>query len=152
MAKTKPILDLNTLIERPTIRIDGETYELRSPDELSVLDSHFFTVKGKEIEQLGEAEGSDADLAAVVDQVVPRMVIDLPDDVYDRLSGAAKLAIVDVFTGLLLRRRVSLAGAIAQAVIAPAKPTRSTGAKNSPASSASSEAIRTGGSGAPRPA
>ncbi|WP_048648946.1 hypothetical protein [Nitratireductor soli] len=145
MAKTKPILDLNTLIERPTIRIDGMTYELRSPDELSVLDSHFFTVKGKEIERLAGEDGKDEELAAVIDEVVPRMVVDLPAEVFISLPGAARLAIVDVFTGLLLRRRVSMAGAIAQAVVAPRTPT-STGEKSSLASSVSSAAIRTGGS------
>lgn len=53
MAKD-PILDLNTLIERPKITIDGVPYEILSPEELSILDSQAFTFWGGEIERLSK--------------------------------------------------------------------------------------------------
>ena len=59
----QPVLDLNTLIERPKIRIDGVPYELFSIDELSILDSQRLAGWGKEIEALAKAEddGSTGD-------------------------------------------------------------------------------------------
>jgi hypothetical protein len=37
---SKVLLDLDTLVVRPKIKIDGKPYEILSPDELPVLTSH----------------------------------------------------------------------------------------------------------------
>ncbi|KKK65964.1 hypothetical protein LCGC14_2968830, partial [marine sediment metagenome] len=47
-----PLLDLKTLVERPTIAIDGELYEILSPDELSIVDCHRFAAWGNRIDAL----------------------------------------------------------------------------------------------------
>jgi len=147
MAKA-PILDLDTLIERPTIRIDGKAYELWSPEELSILDSQYFTIKGREIEELARGEDVEA-LSALIGKVCRRCLVEIPDDVFAKLSPPQKTAIVEAFSGLLLRRRLSVAGAIAAAVVESRKPESSTGAISSPGSSASLAATPTGGFAAP---
>lgn len=148
MAKA-PILDLDTLIERPTIRIDGKAYELWSPEELSILDSQYFTLKGREIEELARGEDVEA-LSALIEKVCRRCLVEIPDDVFAKLSAPQKTAIVEAFSGLLLRRRLSVAGAIAAAVVESRKPeTSSTGAISSPGSSASLAATPIGGFAAP---
>ncbi|MBA5778072.1 hypothetical protein H2509_13550 [Stappia sp. F7233] len=154
--RSEPILDLSTLIERPRIRIDGNLYEIRSPDELSLIESHFFALKGQEIDRLTKAGNQGEELAELIRDVVRKVVVELPSKVLSRLSEAHMLAIVEVFTGLLLRRRLGLAGAIAKAgqktrnEAAPESAQdgagQSTGAKNFPASSASTAETPSGGS------
>jgi hypothetical protein len=128
----KSLLDLTTLIERPSIDIDGARYELFSADELSVLASHRLSVWGRRIEQIdaGTAEDDGVELERLVDNVVRAAAIDLPAAVFEQLSGAHKRAIVDVFTGLLLRKKLAVVGATARAMgVLPI------GATSSPASS-----------------
>jgi hypothetical protein len=112
---SEPILDLTTFIERPTIRIDGEHYELRSLDEMSILEGQALTRDGREIEILA-AGGTDPEgrLSGLLADVVNRIVIGLPDTVLEALSDTNRMAICEVFTGLLLRRRMAVAGAIAR--------------------------------------
>ena len=51
-----PLLDIKTLTERPVIAIDGERYEIISPDELSIVDSARFEQWGL---RLAEVRASD---------------------------------------------------------------------------------------------
>jgi hypothetical protein len=128
----EPLLNLNTLVKRETIEIDGTRYELFSADELSVLTTHRFTIWGRRIEQLRDStdplDGVEYD--DLIDQIASAAVVDLPAAVLEQLGGADKLAIVDVFTGLLLRKRLVAVGAMARAAGLP-----STGEKPSPDSS-----------------
>ncbi|WP_034157926.1 hypothetical protein [Sphingomonas sp. ERG5] len=113
-----PLLNLDTLIVRPTIDIDGRRFEIFSADELSVLDSHRFGIWGRRIEKLA-ASDDDADsveYGALIDRVARAVIVDVPDDVFGKLSGAQQMAIVDVFTGLLLRNKLGVAGAMATAM------------------------------------
>lgn len=116
-AANEPLLDLSTLIVRPLITIDGTRYELLSSSELSIIDGHRLGGWGRRIQQLAEAEGDDAEaeLEALVDKVGRKVAVGVPDHVWAQLSGAHKQAITDVFTGLLLRTRLGVAGAIAKA-------------------------------------
>lgn len=142
---TEPILDLSTLIpERPVIRIDGETYHLRSADELTLAESHQFTKWGKELEALAVA-GEAARLEALLVTVSAAVMADVPPEVASRLRTPQRLAIVEVFTLLLLRHRAQAAGAAGSAL------SQSTGRKPSPASSMPSGASPTGGSTAHPP-
>jgi len=141
----EPLLDLTTLLDRPCIRIDGALYELRSAEELTLLESQQFTLWGKELEQLG-AGGKTDELEALVRKVADAVTIKVPPAVMAKLSTSQLMNIVEVFIGLLLGRRLRLAGALAAQVVS-----RSTGEKSSPGSSAPSEASRAGGSPAPRP-
>ena len=53
------VLKLSTLIERPTIIVDGVSYEIMSPDELSVLDHHRLGSWGKQLDALMDIESLD---------------------------------------------------------------------------------------------
>lgn len=135
-----PLLDLNTLIDRPTIAIDDKLYEILSTDELSILDSQRFQKWGTEIERLAEADDSEAELNALIDKVAKHILVGVPDDVFGKLQNGHKARVIEVFTGLLLGDRIGAAGAALTGM------NRSIGANSSPASSASSEAHRNGGS------
>lgn len=144
MARPTPLLDLDTLIVRPTIRVDGEPYELLSIDELSILDSQRLTAWGHEIEALS-GSGDEEDgrkLGGLVATVARKALVDMPDDVFARLSEAHHMSVAEVFTGLLLTRKLATAGALVGEMV-----NRSTGAKSSPGSSGSTEATPCTGSG-----
>lgn len=145
----KPILDLSTLIERPTIRIDGATYQLRNPEELSILDSQWLSDAGKRIETIAGTKGDGEELDAAIAEVVKRAVVDLPPDVFAKLSGSQRMAIVEVFTGLLTRRKMRVAGAMARAII-EAERLALIGASTSRDFSASTAAIPPSGFATPR--
>jgi hypothetical protein len=147
MAAADPILDLSTLIaERPPIRIDGVTYHLKAPDELTLAESHQFTRWGKALEELGMEEGRVADLEALLRVVAKATLADVPDEVFARMSPAQHQSIVEVFTMLLLARRSRLTGAVVGIAAA-----RSTGRKPFPGSSAPMAATPDGGSTARPP-
>lgn len=141
----EPLLDLNTLVVRPVIAIDGKRYEILSASELSVLDSHRFGVWGRRIQALSDDDSEDGrnELRALVDMVARKVAVGVPDDVFNNQSGSNKLAIVDVFTGLLLRDRLGVAGAIAKAAGMGAS--LPTGEKSFPSSSAITGGTRNGG-------
>ncbi|WEK00594.1 MAG: hypothetical protein P0Y59_02565 [Candidatus Sphingomonas phytovorans] len=113
-----PLLDLATLIVRQAIDIDGRRFEILSADELSVLDSHRFGIWGRQIERLAASDDADdsAEYAELIQRVARAAIVDVPDEVFARLTGTHQMAIVDVFTGLLLRNRLGVAGAMARAM------------------------------------
>lgn len=142
----EPLLNLSTLVEdRPVIRINGETYHLKSSEELSLLDSQRFTAWGRELEALGKSEGQTDALTELVGLVAWNAVADVPRTVFDALSSSQQMAIVEVFTGLLLGRRLRLAAALAEQVVS-----RPTGENSSPVSNTSSAATSTDGSTEPQ--
>lgn len=114
------LLDLDTLIERPRIAIDGTMYEILSPHELSVIDSHRFARWGRQIDALGRSDaedaGEEAELEALVAKVARRICVGVPDDVFAKIPGKQRWQIIDVFTALLLRTGLKVAGAMVTAV------------------------------------
>jgi hypothetical protein len=144
-----PLLDLTTLIVRPTIIIDGKIFEILSPDEVSIIDSHRFGLWGRRIQALADIEGEDAEkeLTELVSKVARKVTVGVPDEVFAKLPGAHRQAISDVFTGLLLRNRLGVAGAIAKAAGLAKEATESlpTGERPYPVSSVSSAESRSGG-------
>ncbi len=130
---SEPLLNLATLIEaRPSIRIDGVTYHLKSSEELSLLESQRFTSWGKQLEALGASldEAAETTLDQLVTTVAWAALADVPREVFDKLSSSQRMSIVEVFTSLLLGRRLRLVGALVEQVAA-----RRTGASSSRASS-----------------
>ena len=117
---TQPLLDLDTLIVRQGILIDGVRYEIMSPDELSVLDSHRFSIWGRRIEDLSKLPEPSTDELSELEELyelVSRAVfVDIPDAVFAKLSGTQKVQVVDVFIVLLLRSKLGAAGAMATAM------------------------------------
>lgn len=139
-ATQEPLLDLNTLIERPTIAIDGERYEILSSDELSLLDTQRFERWGRQIEALAKDDDKADELNALVAKVSDRIMVGVPDELRSKLSNAHRLRVIAVFTGLLLGEQLGAAGATLKVM------SRSIGASSFPASSASSAARPAGGS------
>lgn len=143
----EPLLNLSTLVEdRPVIRINGDIYHLKSSEELSLLDSQRFTAWGQELEELGKAAGQTDALTELVGVVAWAALADVPRDVFDGLSSTQQMAIVEVFTGLLLGRRLRLAAALVEQVVS-----RPTGENSSPGSNTSSAAMSTDGSAESQP-
>lgn len=141
----EPLLNLSTLVEdRPVIRINGTAYHLKSPEELSLLDSQRFTAWGKELERLGQDDSQITALEALVGVVAWAALVDVPRDVFEALSSSQRMSIIEVFTALRMRSRLRVAGALAQQVVS-----QPTGASLSPGSSSSSAATSTDGSAEP---
>ena len=141
----KHILDLSTVIaDRPAIRLDGVTYHLRSPDELTLMESYRFSAWGVRLRELGEqGEEGVEELERLLPKVVAAIAFDVPRKALRRLSAAHRIAIIEVFTGLLLSVRL-------RSVEANVRAAQPTGANSSRVSSISSAAARSGGSPAPR--
>lgn len=112
------LLDLNTMITRPVISIDGTRFELLSPDELSVLASHRLGVRGRRIELLSQSDDDQdgEELDKLISEVVEEVLCDVPEEVFAKLTGTHRMAIADVFTGLLLRNKLGVAEAMATAM------------------------------------
>src|SRR3546814_10808200 len=94
---------------------------------------HQFGVWGRRIEALGKSDNADngVELGALMDKAASAAFVAMPAPVFAKLAGAQKMAIVDVFTGLLLQSKLRVAGAIGAAAGLPI------GARSSPASRAS---------------
>lgn len=138
----EPLLSLDTLIVRPTIEIDGQRYEIRSADELSVMDAHRFGIWGRRIEALAKSDdvADSAEYGVLIGLAARAAIVDLPDEVFAKLAGSQMIAIVDVFTGLLLRKQLGVVEAMARAMGG-----LPTGASLFPGFSGSTAATRGGG-------
>lgn len=142
----EPLLNISTLIDRKTIAVDGKRYEIYSPDELSVLASQQFDIWGRQIDELAasEEEADGARRGELVAKAAWEAFVDIPHDVFAKLSGAQMERIVQVFTGLLVRSKLDAAGAMAKAMGGPIGGLL-TGVTSSPASSDSMADRRNGG-------
>ncbi|MFZ5749102.1 MAG: hypothetical protein ACOY45_15765 [Pseudomonadota bacterium] len=138
----EPLLDLDTLVDRPTVEIDGTRYEILSIDELSVLDNRRFSLWAQQLDQLQQGDAIDPELETLVDTIARKVLVGVPDDVFARLTGTNKIAVVEVFTVLLLRGRGRVAGAAAKAMGMAESPI---GALFSPGSGGSTAGARANG-------
>lgn len=149
MAKRTTALNIETLIERPTIDIDGTLYEILSPDELSIIQHHSFAATGRRLEELMKSDQLDEneahEMQAIVTDISDEIMVGVPDDIAEKLTDAQRLAVLDVFTALPAKKKlVDLLGAIE--ANQPKKTKRSTGAKRPRGSRGSSAATRKRGS------
>jgi hypothetical protein len=85
-----PLLDLDTLIVRPTIEIDGTRYEILSIDELSVLDSRRFSLWSRKLHALQVGEEESVELDELIDTMARKVMVGAPDDIIGKLSGVQK--------------------------------------------------------------
>lgn len=117
-ANRNALLDLDTLIARPFITIDGEAADILNPEELSIIESHRFGVWGRRIEQLTGETGKEAEeeLEELVSTVARKICVGATDEQFAKLPGSQRWAIVDLFTGLLLREKLKVAGAMKTAM------------------------------------
>jgi len=114
--RNTPLLDLETVIIRPAIMIDGERHEIVAPDELALETSHMMAAKGRRMQQLqtGEAMNRDqrAELEAIVRQLSDVIMAPVPAAVREKLTAAQRLQVIEAFTSLLLKRRLASAAAM----------------------------------------
>jgi hypothetical protein len=134
------VLNLDTLIERPSVVIDGVSYPLRATDDFAIVEFKRHVKEASRFADLVNQESctpeEEAESEALADRYC-RRILKAPAAVHDRLSGSHRLQIITVFAQLLgLRGRT--AGAKATP---PAETTTGTGARSSPGSPASTEGI-----------
>ena len=99
------ILDILTKVDRPRFTIDGTSYEMRHPNELSMAEFHVLGKMGVELESFGELIKSDADEAldkmqSVVDELLDMVTPNLRKDVRTKLNPFHVQKILEAFMGL----------------------------------------------------
>ena len=155
MAKI-PVLDLQTLVERPVIAIDGAPYEILSPQELSVVDMQRMASAGRELDDLRNKDkltkAEEKRLSGLLVTLTDRIMVGVPDEVRAKLTDPMREAVAEVFIDLPLHNSLTslmtAVGANRQARRAKKKAAknRPTGAKSPPSSKGSTAARRAGGS------
>ena len=132
------LLDLTTLIEQPTIRINKTVYEILHPDQLGVLDfQRLSTMAGRVSALMKSSDATDdetAELTKIIEDLTDRIMVGVPPDVRATLTESQRLAVAEVFMTLprVKAETTRKAGN---------NPSRSTGAKRRPGSSDSTAAI-----------
>ena len=133
----KPLLDLTTLIEQPTIKINGTTHEIMHPDQLGVIDFQRLSIMAGRVSDLmkkSSHDDSDADaLTSVITDLTDRIMVGVPAEVRAKLTESQRLAVAEVFMTLPRVKAKTTRKAASN-------PSRSTGAKRRPGSSDSTAA------------
>ena len=101
----KNILDILTKVDRPHFTIDGKSYELRHPNELSMTEFHLLSSKGASLISFGEQYEKDPDTAfkaiqTCMDELLDIVTPDLPKGVRAILNPFHVQQILDSFIGL----------------------------------------------------
>ncbi len=95
------LLDLTTLIEQPTIKINGVVYQILHPDQLGILEfQRLSAMAGRVSELMKKDEHDDEDdevLAKIIDKLTNRIMNVVPADVRGSLTQTQKLAVAEVF-------------------------------------------------------
>lgn len=109
------LLNLNTLIDREFILIDGERFELANQGELSVLDWQRVAKKGAQVQALmGRLEDLTDDEAKNVADLLEglcKIILRAPPEVHEKLMPAHKLLVVQAFNLLQRTQSAPPAGA-----------------------------------------
>jgi len=111
MIDNTPVLNLDTLIEKPKITIDGQPYSILAPDALSVVDLHRVSAAGRRIAEL--MGGSDLDtlqqgeLDALIIEISDFIMVDVPNEARAKLTGTQRMQIIEVFTSLPERKAMA---------------------------------------------
>ena len=95
------LLDLTTLIEQPTIRINKTVYEILHPDQLGVLDfQRLSTMAGRVSALMKSSDATDdetAELTKIIEDLTDRIMVGVPADVRANLTESQRLAVAEVF-------------------------------------------------------
>lgn len=141
----KPLLSLDTLTDRDQVAIDGTSYDLLKPEQLSLVSYNRIAPILTRFQALMEmktlTDGESEELAQILDRVC-RECLQAPPEVQARLTDEQRLQIVVAFAGLsqLLRRLLRALPETPLTTPATASPT--TGAKRFRGSAASTRARR----------
>jgi hypothetical protein len=136
MAPSESVLDLSTLVDRPVVTIDRERYELRHPDELSLLDQLRMTRSATRVQVLvglltdvdrAPTPAEEDEYRALLDQTC-RAILVAPDAVHAKLRDDHRVAIGRAFTQLQSAKNRQLAGAGAQPAVPETNDAPTTGA------------------------
>lgn len=98
------LLELSTTdFDRPIVRIDGDDFEMRVPDELTFHQFGQQVALGKRMEEIS-GRVDDAELLEemhhLMEESVRLLLIDVPDDVIEKLNPGLVMKIVDFFNQL----------------------------------------------------
>ncbi len=95
------LLDLTTLIEQPTIKIDGVTHEIMHPDQLGILDFQRLSAMAVRLALLtGKPDiddGEAAELVKIIEDLSDRIMVGVPADVRAKLTEVQRIAVAEVF-------------------------------------------------------
>lgn len=94
------LLDISTTITRQRIRIDGELYELASPEDFEMHEFMWIADRGQKIGELmgdGYTDEQGADLDIKLDDLAKKVLL-VPDNIFKKLKASHKLAIIRVFS------------------------------------------------------
>ena len=99
------ILDILTKVDRPRFTIDGESYEMRDPGELSMAEFHLLSKMGSELIASGEQYQSDPEgafdaIQKCINELLDLVTPDLPSEVREKLNPLHVQQILDSFIGL----------------------------------------------------
>lgn len=115
MTEAANLISIDTVIERPLIRIDGELHELVSPDELTVMQSVAIRKLGTRLDKLMNIDEPDDEaerkLSATLNRITDIIMRPVPAAVRAKLTEVQQLQVIEVFTMLLLAKKAQLAGA-----------------------------------------
>lgn len=123
-----PLLNLDTFVDRQFVRIDGEPFDIRNHDELSLVDYRRVERWGRQLDVLWALDEptkeQEQQISHLLDLICQK-VIDAPAEVHAKLTDIHRMAIAKAFTEL---RRPILQGTGASATEAePAATSRPTG-------------------------
>lgn len=139
-----PILKVETLVERPQVEIDGNMYEILSPDELSLFQSQKIGSLGRKLDRYLKADElndtGQKQLDFTLQGLVEIIMAPVPIEVRAKLNQAQLHSVIEAFTWLSLARKTKLAGAISNVVKSMVPQKAATGEKSSLDSSGSTAA------------
>ncbi len=138
MAST-PVLDLDTLIDRPTVKIGARVYRLYTIDLLPPLDNYKVRKlirRGDELSLKDDlTKTEEKELGSILDDVV-RLVLDAPDAIHKKLTDRQRVEIFQTFhvpSLEAMRKALAAAFDLMPGPVA-ATPTGATSPPDSPAS------------------
>lgn len=103
-AVAEPLLDLDTIEARPTVRINKRDYPMRTADEFAYLafrqQSQTLTRLGTLLTKTRLKPAEESEQARLMDKLC-RVVLVAPDVVHKSLRDDQRLAIIQVFSTLL---------------------------------------------------
>lgn len=144
MASPTPLLDLKTLTDRYTVRVDGKAYELRPTARFSVVETLAFPEQTARLNVLAtKKEKLSVDEADEIEQLLDeicRVILAAPASVHERLTGAQRMQICTAFMVLRLGASQTRRRTNGSRPTAAARP--KTGANSSRGSRGSTAGIR----------
>ncbi len=134
------LLDITTLIDQPTIKIDGEQYDILHPDQLGILDFQRLSAMAERLAALTSktdvSECEAAELVKIITNLTDRIMNGVPGDVRAKLTEGQRIAVAEVFMripGVRNRMPRKEKGAAKPKASRSGGPRRRSGAKDSTA-------------------